>query len=364
MKRHQYFIIPVLLLVLIGAVALTMVYAGPLLGSGAPTVVSYQGVVKDSGTPYTGTGYFKFAVVNATGDTSYWSNDGTSSGGGEPTDGVSLTVDEGLFQVLLGDTGLTNMTSLSASVFSGTERYLRVWFSTDDITYTLLSPDQQFAAVPYALQAQEAAVAESLSSMGSGSGLDADLLDGQEGAAYQDRVSGNCDLGSTIRGINANGSVVCEPHDTRPVFSRITLDSTGNVGKYTSITIGTDGLPVISYYDMSNGDLKVAHCSDTACTSVSTTILDSTGDIGWYTSITIGADGLPVISYWDGSNYDLKVAHCNDIACTSASITTLDSIGNVGHHTSITKLLRWQQRRPESGPLQRCLLHQRQHHYS
>ena len=29
-----------------------------------------------------------------------------------------------------------------------------------------------------------------------------------------------------------------------------TIDSGGNVGHYTSITIGTDGLPVISYYDL------------------------------------------------------------------------------------------------------------------
>ncbi len=64
MKRHQYIILATLLLVLIGAVALSMVSASPLLGSGAPTVISYQGVVNESGSPYTGTGYFKFAVVN------------------------------------------------------------------------------------------------------------------------------------------------------------------------------------------------------------------------------------------------------------------------------------------------------------
>ena len=30
----------------------------------------------------------------------------------------------------------------------------------------------------------------------------------------------------------------------------------------TSITIGADGLGLISYYDVTNGDLKVAHCSN------------------------------------------------------------------------------------------------------
>jgi hypothetical protein len=55
----------------------------PLAQGGAPAVVSYQGEVRVSGAPYTGNGYFKFAVVNAAGNAAYWSNDGTSAGGGE-----------------------------------------------------------------------------------------------------------------------------------------------------------------------------------------------------------------------------------------------------------------------------------------
>ena len=94
--------------------------------SGAPTVVSYQGQVKVGGAPYSGTGYFKFAIVDLAGTTSYWSNDGTSSGGGEPVVGVALSVNTGLFHVLLGDTSLAGMTqALFAGVFSGTDRSLR-----------------------------------------------------------------------------------------------------------------------------------------------------------------------------------------------------------------------------------------------
>lgn len=44
-----------------------------------------------------------------------------------------------------------------------------------------------------------------------------------------------------------------------------TVDSTGSVGSNTSITIGTDGLPVISYYDSTNYDLKVAKCANAFC---------------------------------------------------------------------------------------------------
>jgi N-acetylneuraminic acid mutarotase len=176
MKKHRFLIISVLIsvLILVGSFSLVRVGAGPLFaGGGVPTVVSYQGVVEEGGAPYTGTGYFKFAVVDASGTTSYWSNDGTSSGGSEPAEGVQLTVADGLFHVLLGDTNLTNMTALDASAFDGTECYLRVWFSSDGSTYTQLTPDRRIAAVPYALQAQQAVSSEN-----------ADTLDGQQGSYY------------------------------------------------------------------------------------------------------------------------------------------------------------------------------------
>ena len=51
----------------------------------------------------------------------------------------------------------------------------------------------------------------------------------------------------------------------RPGYALTTLDGSGNVGQYSSVTIGTDGLALISYYDATNGDLKVAHCSDLFC---------------------------------------------------------------------------------------------------
>jgi hypothetical protein len=115
-----------------------------------------------------------------------------------------------------------------------------------------------------------------------------------------------------------------------------TLDSAGDVGGFTSITLGADGLGLVSYYDNTNGDLKVAHCADTACSAATLTTLDSAGDVGWYTSITLGADGLGLVSYYDWTRGALKVAHCADTACTAATLAILDSTANVGRHTSIT----------------------------
>ena len=96
----------------------------------------------------------------------------------------------------------------------------------------------------------------------------------------------------------------------RPGFSLITRDGSGDAGQYTSVAIGADGLGLLSYYDATNGDLKVAHCSNQACNSATISSLDRRGDVGQYTSIAIGSDDLGLISYYDTTNGDLKVAHC------------------------------------------------------
>jgi hypothetical protein len=103
-----------------------------------------------------------------------------------------------------------------------------------------------------------------------------------------------------------------------------TIDSARDVGQYTSSTIGADGLPIIAYYDVTNERLKVAHCTDLACTGRTVSTLDDRGRVGQYASVAIGTDGLPLISYYDATNQSLKVAHCDDRACSNALISTLD----------------------------------------
>ena len=109
MSTKARFALTLALVLLMGAAlwaTLTQAAPGnaPLAQGGAPAVVAYQGEVRVNGDPYTDDGYFMFAVVNAAGDTTYWSNDGTSTGGNPPTAAVELAVSEGLFSVLLGDT--------------------------------------------------------------------------------------------------------------------------------------------------------------------------------------------------------------------------------------------------------------------
>jgi hypothetical protein len=120
----------------------TGTWANPTVQSGTPSVVSYQGYLSDSGGPITGTVALRFSIYDAlTGGSPIWQE--TQTG---------VTVSNGYFSVLLGSS-----TSLDASVFSSTTRYLQIEVDTTNTgsSYTTLSPRQQFAAVPYAYQAEE-----------------------------------------------------------------------------------------------------------------------------------------------------------------------------------------------------------------
>ncbi|MGH6692722.1 MAG: hypothetical protein ACREF4_18795 [Gammaproteobacteria bacterium] len=89
--------------------------------------------------------------------------------------------------------------------------------------------------------------------------------------------------------------------------------------RHISIILGVDRFPVMSYRESGGTDLRVAKCADADCstTPTLTTVDDPDGsdDVGEFTSIAIGADGLPVVSYFDARNDDLKIAKCGNRLC-------------------------------------------------
>ena len=126
-----------------------------------PPVINYAGQVAVDGEAFDGNGLFKFAIVNDSGNITYWSNDSTSNAGSEPTTSISVSVSGGLYSVLLGNSAIQGMDAIDSSVFQQhTDAKLRVWFNDGTNGFQQLTPDRSFASVPYALSAGSAGSAD------------------------------------------------------------------------------------------------------------------------------------------------------------------------------------------------------------
>ena len=134
-----------------------------------------------------------------------------------------------------------------------------------------------------------------------------------------------------------------------------TIDSANEVGQGPSIAIGVNGNPIISYTSATNFDLKVAACKNPTCSgatesdSSTNSVVDSDGSVGQGSSIAIGVNGNPIISYTSATNldlnatsFDLKVVVCKNSTCSGAIEsdrpinTIIDSDGSIIGSTSIT----------------------------
>ena len=147
---------------------------------------------------------------------------------------------------------------------------------------------------------------------------------------------GTIDLGFATCDLSATAC------DEQTDWTKVAVDSGG--GYWASIAVDANGDPMISYWDDTNDDLKFAICDmDTGCDATgdwTKIIVDSAGKVGRSTSITLGADGDPMISYYDDTNDDLKFATC-DLSATGCDEQTdwttevVDSVGGVVAYTSI-----------------------------
>lgn len=138
-----------------------------------PGIINYQAKIYDiAGIPLNGVNSFNFAIINNFG-TTLWS-----------ADGINLEVIDGLYTVKLGDQEF-GMEEIPHNVFNqNNDLSLRVWVNGEMLS------DQKILPVPYAIKAGDSEKWQGNSypdgtiwtsdNDGSGSGLDADKIDGME----------------------------------------------------------------------------------------------------------------------------------------------------------------------------------------
>ena len=161
---------------------------------------------------------------------------------------------------------------------------------------------------------------------GSGNFCSLTTVNGNPAISYYDASSGQKHL-KYVRATDASGTTWGSP---------LTVDPTANdVGQYTTLVV-VNGNPAISYYDVTNGDLKYVRATDASGTTWGTpVVVASTGDVGSHASMVV-VDGNPAISYYDLTNGDLKFVRASDASGTTwGSPLSVDTTGNVGQYTSL-----------------------------
>ena len=336
----------------------------PAFGAPLGSAFTYQGQLKESGQPASGLYDLQVCLFD------------------DPANPVPLAcianvddvpVEDGLFAVAL---------DFGTSVFAGEQRFLelRVRPGASTGAYTTLAPRQLIRPAPEALRAAAASAAPwsglsgvpagfadgvdnvgtgTVTSIVTGTGLtggpitasgtiaianggvgSAQLAAGAVGAAQinsaqvQSRIGASCAVGSYLRGINADGSVLCAEVTGVSIVTTVDDPPAPAIAALngSAIAVPADGLPLVAYReDTNNAILKVAKCSNPACSGLSSfsVVDDPANVVGTSPSIALGADGLPVIAYFDFTAFAIKVAKCANPACSGvATITTVDDPTN------------------------------------
>ncbi len=304
-----------------------------------PRILNHQGRIAVAGTNFDGTGQFKFALVDAAGTTTFWSNDGTAAG--EPAASVPVAVSKGHYAALLGE---APMAALPAALFTAEDDVrLRVWFSTDGAAFTQLAPDRRVTPSAYALAADLASDLAPRFEAGTGTDLSPAGIDGS-GNLLLDGGFGR-DFGAAPGvGLGGGWTVTANATDgfsAQAAFASTRVDGRGVTGHDASLAV-IGGRPAIAYRSESEGDLLFARALDPAGSawpaeaSIVTVAGFGIDDAGRYASLA-EVGGRPAIAYYDGSSGDLMFVRANDGAGTDwPNATTVDGqFGNVGWHASL-----------------------------
>jgi len=259
--------------------------------------------------------------------TTYWSNDGTSVNGSEPSAAVNVTVNSGLFVVVLGDTTLQNMAAISASLFNQPNFQLRIWFSDGVNNFAALNPAQNLTPTPYADYAANAGTAGSANSVSA-----ANIVGTIPATQLPASVITNGASGVNITGtFSGNGAGVTNVNLS--TLNGHGLLSWGNFTLASAPGVGSNPFSVVAA-DV-NGDGKVDLISANYNSAGTLTVLtnNGSGGFGFNASLTVGSAPASVVAADVNGDGKLDLISANSGAST---LTVLTNNGSGGFGSNAT----------------------------
>lgn len=284
--------------------------------------IGYQGVIESRGNLLNGTGFFKFALCSLDCATTYWSNDDSSAAGSEPSESVSVGMDSGIFNLLLGDTSLENMAEIPISVFQniGDENlYLRVWFDDGYNGFERLEPDQRLSIVPYAVKTEMTGNLLTLASMDLTGDLNLQVEDIASSGGFALKIADSTD---TLFSVDENGTAFSRDLALEPLTSSSDLNRVGS-GRI--------------YYNGSTN--KFMGCNNASCSEIGlagssgvadiTGVTASTGLIGGGTAgnVTLSIDTNTVVTKTGDHTMAGTLTASTLSAPTVTSTTSMNAVG-------------------------------------
>ena len=281
-----------------------------------PPVINYAGQVTVDGEAFDGNGLFKFAIVNDSGSTTYWSNDGTSTAGSEPTASVSVSVNGGLYSLLLGNSAIQGMNAIDPAVFQQhADAKLRVWFNDGTNGFQQLIPDRSFASVPYAMTSgatviQDGSITRSKLESSIINDLQASIADGSVSKAKMDpnlvryfvpEISTNPSAVSIIQGTGTTLSVQAD-------------------GKFLSYQWQKNGVDITG---QNTSSLSLSNSSGGDDANYSVVISNDWGSVTSPLARVTVATALPAITL----NGSVSITHEAATSYTDSGATAVDALG-------------------------------------
>ena len=305
--------------------------------------IGYQGVIESKGQLLDGTGFFKFALCSLDCNTTYWSNDDSSVNGSEPSGSVSIQIDSGIFNLMLGDTSLTGMAEIPLSVFEdiGDENlYLRVWFDDGYNGFEQLAPDQRLSIAPYAAKTEMVGGVVSLESIDMTGNLNLEVSDFSSNGGVAFKIADPTETLFSVdeRGTAYSRDITLQPLTSASDLSRLTTGRfyyDGSTNKFMGCNnsrcseiglAGTSGVADITSVTAGTG-LTGGATSGNATLSVDTTkVVTKTGDHTMAGSLTASTLSAPTVT----STQTMNAVALNASGTVSANAVNIATVATTG----------------------------------